>query len=143
MQDNSRKNRIINKINDLKAQILELGSQIEQERNENNEEDTAIRQELLDKREILEQQILELQNGLTLASNSAELPADLGKTFTIDMNGSSRELTIVLPDEADPSTGSISIDSPIAKALLGKKQGEIASVSTPMGNQQYLIKKVV
>ncbi|KXK09580.1 MAG: GreA/GreB family elongation factor [Candidatus Dojkabacteria bacterium] len=143
MQDNSRKNRIINKINDLKAQILELGSQIEQERNENNEEDTAIRQELLDKREILEQQILELQNGLTLASNSAELPADLGKTFTIDMNGSSRELTIVLPDEANPSMGSISIDSPIAKALLGKKQGEIASVSTPMGNQQYLIKKVV
>ena len=33
--------------------------------------------------------------------------------------------------ESDPSNGYISIDTPIAKALIGKNEGEIVEVMTP------------
>ena len=35
--------------------------------------------------------------------------------------------------ESDPSNGYISIDTPIAKALIGKNEGEIVEVVTPSG----------
>ena len=41
--------------------------------------------------------------------------------------------TIVSPHEADLKTGKISIQSPIAKAMLGKKAGDEVSVRVPAG----------
>ena len=35
--------------------------------------------------------------------------------------------------ESDPSNGHISIDTPIAKALIGKNESEIVEVVTPSG----------
>ena len=48
---------------------------------------------------------------------------------------SGEELTyqIVGEDEADIKAGLISISSPIARALIGKEQGDIAEVNTPGG----------
>ncbi|KXK26597.1 MAG: Transcription elongation factor GreA [candidate division WS6 bacterium OLB20] len=143
MQENSRRKRIIGKIDEIKRQIVDLGTQIEQERNENSEEDSAIRQELLDKREILEQQISELQVSLALTDKAGDLPEGIGKTFTIEMGGHPRDLTVVLPDEANPSKGQISIDSPLAQALIGKAAGDTITVETPVGEQQYKIHDVV
>lgn len=44
------------------------------------------------------------------------------------------EYTIVGAAEADPMTGKISNDSPIAKALLGKKVGDNVTITTPDGD---------
>ena len=49
---------------------------------------------------------------------------------------------IVGEDEADVSSGSISIMSPIARALIGKKQGDIATVRTPKGEVEYDILEI-
>lgn len=49
------------------------------------------------------------------------------------------EYTIVGAAEADPATGKISNDSPIAKALLGKKVGEQVTITTPGGDIQVEI----
>jgi transcription elongation factor GreA len=43
------------------------------------------------------------------------------------------EYTLVAENEADLKAKKISIDSPIGKGLLGKKQGDIADVQTPNG----------
>jgi len=40
---------------------------------------------------------------------------------------------------ADPSSGYISSESPLAKALHGKTSGEVVDVDTPAGIQQYQI----
>lgn len=50
--------------------------------------------------------------------------------------------TIVGSAEADPSEFKISNDSPIAKAILGKKVNDIVSVETPGGSFQIKITKV-
>jgi transcription elongation factor GreA len=48
-------------------------------------------------------------------------------------NGMEMEYTLVAENEADLKVKKISIDSPIGKGLLGKKQGDIADVQTPNG----------
>jgi transcription elongation factor GreA len=44
--------------------------------------------------------------------------------------------------EADVRSGKISITSPIARALLGKRKKDIVEVSTPGGGKSYKVLKV-
>jgi transcription elongation factor GreA len=50
--------------------------------------------------------------------------------------------TIVGSHEAQPLEGKISNESPLGKAFLGKKVGEIADVETQKGKVQYKILKI-
>ncbi|HQN57682.1 MAG TPA: GreA/GreB family elongation factor, partial [Saprospiraceae bacterium] len=56
-----------------------------------------------------------------------------GKTFTY---------TLVSEAESDLKAGKISGNSPIGQGLLGKKEGEIATVTTPAGKMEFKIKKL-
>ncbi len=47
--------------------------------------------------------------------------------------------TIVGPDESDLSRGRISIQSPIAKGLMGKRKGDTVIVKVPRGEIEYEI----
>ncbi|MCL5668642.1 MAG: transcription elongation factor GreA [Gammaproteobacteria bacterium] len=49
---------------------------------------------------------------------------------------------IVGDDEADIKQGMISISSPIARALIGKEEGDVAAVQTPGGVKEYEITAV-
>ncbi|WP_428036679.1 transcription elongation factor GreA [Amphritea sp.] len=49
---------------------------------------------------------------------------------------------IVGDDEANIKSGKISISSPIARALIGKEEGDIAVVQTPGGGVEYEIDQV-
>ena len=50
--------------------------------------------------------------------------------------------TIVSPHEADLRSGKISIKSPIAQALLGKKAGDVVEVTVPAGVQKLRIESI-
>ena len=50
---------------------------------------------------------------------------------------------IVGDTEADVKKGRISISSPIARAIIGKKKGDSVDVNTPGGGKSYEIEKVV
>ena len=49
---------------------------------------------------------------------------------------------IVGEDEADLKDGKISVSSPIARALIGKEEGEVAVVDAPGGSVEYEISQV-
>ncbi len=49
---------------------------------------------------------------------------------------------IVGDQEADVKTGKISISSPIARALIGKQEGDVIEVNAPGGSHNYEIIKV-
>ncbi|MDM8565848.1 transcription elongation factor GreA [Candidatus Halobeggiatoa sp. HSG11] len=49
---------------------------------------------------------------------------------------------IVGDDEADIKANRISISSPIARALIGKEEGDVATVKAPGGNKEYEILEV-
>lgn len=64
-----------------------------------------------------------------------------GATVTVEEadTGEEKNFTILGPDEADPSRGSISYLSPVGKALLGKEAGDEVVVEVPKGKVSYEI----
>lgn len=54
-------------------------------------------------------------------------------------NGAIMEYTIVSDSEADLKEGKMSINTPIAKGLLGKKVGDVAEVEVPSGKMEFEI----
>ena len=67
-----------------------------------------------------------------------------GATVSLEDSDSGQEVTysIVGIDEADISKNKISIASPIARALIGKKAGDEVKVTTPRGSVGYEIKTI-
>lgn len=57
-------------------------------------------------------------------------------------SGTKAKYKIVGEDEADVRAGKISISSPIARALIGKEEGDIVEVMAPGGPKSYEILKV-
>jgi transcription elongation factor GreA len=64
-----------------------------------------------------------------------------GATVDLDDLGSGAEVTyqIVGDDEAEIKAGKISVNSPIARALIGKHAGDTAEVDAPSGVRAYEI----
>jgi transcription elongation factor GreA len=64
-----------------------------------------------------------------------------GATVELSDEDSGDEVTyqIVGEDEADIKNGRISVSSPIARALIGKEEGDVAVVQAPGGTREYEI----
>lgn len=74
-----------------------------------------------------------------------EPPADRGRVYfgawvsVEDEEGELCRYRIVGPDESDASQGLISMDSPMARALLGKRLDDEVRVHTPAGEREYVV----
>lgn len=66
----------------------------------------------------------------------------VGSHITVKVSGKTREFDIVGAQEADPSHGKISNESPLGSALLGKKTGDKVNVTVPAGVQVYEIVEI-
>jgi transcription elongation factor GreA len=68
----------------------------------------------------------------------------IGNRVTVTKEGDTAQLayTIVGSEEADISQNKLSIDSPLAAAMIGKKKGETFSVHMPKGEMVYKITKI-
>ncbi len=66
----------------------------------------------------------------------------LGSTVVVEFDGEEERYTIVGAIEAKPSQGRISNESPIGRALLGKREGEVARVMTPGGERTITILRI-
>jgi transcription elongation factor GreB len=87
----------------------------------------------------------------SLAKRLAELivvdriPDDISKVFfgawveLKDTDGNTHKYRIVGPDEFDPDKNFISIDSPMAKALLRKTEGDEIVVNRPNGTTDFVV----
>jgi transcription elongation factor GreB len=78
--------------------------------------------------------------------NSAGRDSDqvfFGATVTVRSNtGKEQVVTIVGVDEVDPNRGKVSWISPIAKALLKCREGDIVTLRTPAGDEKLEILEV-
>jgi len=75
------------------------------------------------------------------------LPSDrvvFGSSVTLENHGSGEEVTyqLVGPDESDISAGTISITSPLGRALIGKEINDEITVQAPGGIKKYTILKI-
>jgi transcription elongation factor GreA len=97
---------------------------------------------------MLEARIAQLEE--RLRSATVVEPSDLdtsvvsvGSTVHVqDASGSAIVYHIVGSAEANPAEKRLSNESPVGKALVGRKQGDVATVSTPKGERKLTITKI-
>jgi len=93
----------------------------------------------------IDRRIRYLQKRLPALKIVHEPPSDRTRVFfgvAVTLENDAGELVsyrIVGADEFDPALGWISIDSPMARALLGKHLDETVQVTTPGGTVSYVI----
>ena len=80
-----------------------------------------------------------IDNAQIIKTSANNDVVSLGSTITVEVNNNKREFTIVGPQEANPSSGHISNESPLGHAFLGAKIGEKVAVVVPSGKQVYQI----
>ena len=95
---------------------------------------------------MLELQISKLEKIISNARIINESQLDVSKVLVLSTvevkninSGKNMKYTLVAQTEADLKMGKISVDSPIGKGLLGKRVGEIASISVPSGSIELQI----
>ena len=94
---------------------------------------------------LVESRIAEIEDVLL---NAAIIPATkstsvkLGSKVELKTGKKTVSYHVVGPVEADPLAGKISNESPIGVALMGKKVGDTASITTPKGDIKYEVVKV-
>jgi len=93
---------------------------------------------------LLEGRIGELRALLAAAEPIEDLAPDgvirLGTRFKIrHADGEEASYMLVSPAEADPRRGRISEESPIGRALVGKKKDEETTAETPSGPERLLV----
>ena len=96
---------------------------------------------------IIEGRIQELEylvDHATIISEEASDKAKIGSSVIIKYVGEddSEEYKIVGSTEADPFENKISNESPIAKAIIGHKKGEIVTVESPNGKYEIEILEI-
>ncbi len=95
---------------------------------------------------LLDGRIYELQEMIGRAQiikESHSSVAGPGSTIdVVDSEGQAETYHLVGAVESDPSAGRISIDSPVGRALVGKKKGDRITVSVPSGTLTLSVKAV-
>jgi transcription elongation factor GreA len=86
---------------------------------------------------MLRQRVKEIQ-----LMNLERIPTDkvgFGSKLTVREDGREARYELVMPEDADPDRGLISIASPIGRALSGKEAGDEVDISTPAGLRTFVI----
>jgi transcription elongation factor GreA len=97
----------------------------------------------------VEGRIIEIEKLLERATVIDEEAAHHSKVVQVGSNvtvkaakGKSQKYRIVGSAEADPAEGQISHESPVGRALVGKKRGEKVTVSTPGGTIELTVTSI-
>ncbi|MEC6996663.1 MAG: transcription elongation factor GreA [Pseudomonadota bacterium] len=102
-----------------------------------------------EKQSFIEGRIADLENKISRAEviNTGILSGDkviFGATVTLGIVGRKKNIVyqIVGTEEADVENGKISVSSPLARALLGKKIDDLVEVSSPGGSKEYEVENI-
>lgn len=94
----------------------------------------------------VESRIFELEelvkNAVTIKKSEGNGTVQVGSSVTVKKGDKMFTYTIVGSYEAMPEEGRISDESPLGKAFLKHKAGDLVNVSTPAGAMAYEITKV-
>ena len=110
---------------------------------ENSEYDDAKNEQAM-----LENQIAKLEEQLRAARviDSSEVSRDtvsLGSQVTVEHEGGKKATYMIVGSaEANPAENKLSNESPVGKAIMGKKKGEIVEVSAPRGARKFKIMEI-
>lgn len=122
----------------------EVASQIQEALEMGDLSENAAYIDAKEEQAFLEGRIIDLERMIANAQIITEEHAGKVKEVRIGSkvkvkNDREHEFTIVGSDEADPSAGRISNESPLGQAFLGKKINEVIEIKVPKGTMKYKI----
>jgi transcription elongation factor GreA len=103
---------------------------------ENAEYSEAKRQQNENESRIAELE-MQIKESVVAEHNGKDAGVQVGSTVRVKTGSMEMTFVIVGSNEADPSKGRISNESPIGKAFLGKDKGDTVQVETPSGKVEY------
>jgi len=80
-----------------------------------------------------------IKNATIIDEHHSTDHVQIGSTVSVESGDGSESFTIVGSAEAKPAEGRISNESPVGRALLGKKKGDKVVVHVPAGDFTYKI----
>lgn len=80
-----------------------------------------------------------LKQAIVVEKNEGSQTVQVGSKILIKNHKNQLEFTIVGSNEADPTKGYISNESPFGQAVIGKKKDEVITIETPRGEVTYTI----
>ena len=133
----------------LNVRRREIAEQIAEAKAEGDLRENAGYDEAKNAQAFVEGRIRELEVKIRNAqiiddNNSPTNLVALGRKVVVQEEGTSDEESYVIvgSTEADPRNGRISNESPIGKALMGKRKGAKVTVTTPGGNIKFKIVRI-
>lgn len=142
------KQRLEDELHDLRTRRRpELHTRIQEATESGSASDNSEYEDLKDEWASLEARLSELEQTLERAAIIKRRDGDdvvgLGSTVTLRSDdGEVETWVLVSPQEAKTIDGRISTESPVGRALMGRKAGESATVATPIGSLVYTVVNV-
>ncbi|MBI1886429.1 MAG: transcription elongation factor GreA [Chloroflexi bacterium] len=128
----------------INVRRAEVARRIQEARELAGAQNTSEYEDAKNEQALVEGEILDLerliQNAVIIEEAHDTQRVELGSTVTvINDKGQAAHYTIVGSAEADPRNGRISNESPVGKALLGKRVGDEIEVQAPAGMLRWTI----
>ena len=80
-----------------------------------------------------------IKNAVLIDETTSKTHVQIGSTVELEGDNGKEAYTIVGSAEASPGQGRISNESPVGRALLGKKKGDKVTISVPAGDMHYKV----
>lgn len=126
----------------LKARRGDIADKIAEARDYGDLSENAEYDAAREEQGLVESRIAEIEDILMnaeLIKGGSKTKVGLGSTVELKTGKKTVSYTVVGPVEANPLESKISNESPIGKALFGKKVGDTATIVTPKGEVTYEI----
>ncbi len=142
------------KLEELKAELedyrtsrrMEVADRLKRAKELGDLSENSEYMEARDEQQFVETHISELEdiikNSQIITMTRGTKVVQIGTTFEAERGGKSYKFTVVGADEAKPAAGLISNESPIGKAFLGRKIGDVVTIKAPVGDQKYTIASI-
>lgn len=133
----TRKKKTRGEISERIASAKELG-----DLSENFEYHEAKEQQALNESRIMELESM-IQSAEVVKQTSGGNMIGLGTSFIVEMpDKKTKTFEIVGSNDADPTAGKISNESPLGQAFMGRRAGEAVEITVPSGVMKYKIKHI-
>jgi transcription elongation factor GreA len=124
---------------------LEVAERLKRAKEYGDLSENAEYQEAREQQEFVESRIDELdeivKNAVIIKKTGSEF-VDLGCEVEVEVNSKPKKFSVVGSNEAKPEEGMISNESPLGKAIIGKKVGDTVTVKAPIGEIAYKIVRI-
>lgn len=137
--------RIKKELEDIKIKKREVAERINRAKELGDLSENAEYQDAKEEMAFVSGRLIELEDYLNRAviiERRGSETVSVGCSVTIKKGTKEKTFVIVGPNEANPLAGRISNETPLAQSLLGKRVGELVTVTTPSGKIDYTITNI-